>query len=151
MRRRCPRRESRRRCPRRETRHHQEQRPHNSQHKTNQWTKQQQVPAPSCRVVVSLSRDLPIPSLRARSRCSHTHFVGARTMEYTEGCPGCKGDGYYHNVQCKRRADHLGGAIQTASQAARRAADSSQVGSAIQNADESNVATSSLRCKLQST
>ena len=24
-------------------------------------------------------------------------------VEYTEGCPGCMGDGYYHNAQCKRR------------------------------------------------
>ena len=26
------------------------------------------------------------------------------TMEYTEGCPGCRGDGHHHKAQCKRRA-----------------------------------------------
>ena len=34
-----------------------------------QWTKQQQVPAPSCRAVVSMPRDLPIPPSRRRVRC----------------------------------------------------------------------------------
>ena len=66
------------------------------------------------------------------------------TVEYTEGCPGCREDGYYHNAQCERRtadraaiASHVGGAasraggavpIRTTRQAAGGAAISSQVG-----------------------
>ena len=98
-----------------------------------------------------------------------------RTVEYTEGCPGCKGDGYYHNVKCKRRtaeiaasaasaantarASHVGGAIQfanqaagrAANQAARRALSSSQVGGAIQNVSwKQHSDISCGRCKFQS-
>ena len=35
---------------------------------------------------------------------SHACCQCLGTAEYTEGCPGCKGDGYNHNAQCLRRA-----------------------------------------------
>ena len=59
-----------------------------------------------------------------------------RIAEYTEGCTGCRGFGYHHNVQCKRRtADRAAIASHEGSQSKRRAADraasASHVGSAI--------------------
>ena len=56
------RRETRRQGTRRETQHHQEQRPH-IQDQTKQWTKQQQVPAPSCRAVVSMAEGHADPTV----------------------------------------------------------------------------------------
>ena len=97
-----------------------------------------------------LSRDITMSEVkRPRGRPVTRILPMPGTTEYTEGCPGCRGDGFHHNVQCKRRtseaaasASHVGGASQTASQAASRAANSSQVGGAIQNVSGSKVATS---------
>ena len=47
------------------------------------------------------------------------------TVEYTEGCPGCRRDGYSHNAQCKRRtADRAAIASHGRGENKRRAADS---------------------------
>ena len=74
----------------------------------------------------------------------HAAWLWERFEQGEDGL-GC---GHYHNTQCKRRivdraasASHVG-AIQTASQAARSAASSSQVGGASQDVSDRNVATS---------
>ena len=62
---------------------------------------------------------------RPRGRSTARVLPMPGTVENTEGCPGCRGDGYYHHAQCKRRtADRAAVASHGRGGNKRRAADS---------------------------
>ena len=93
----------------------------------------------------TVEEEIPMSEiLRPRGRPITRVLPMPGTAEHTEGCPGCRGDGYCHNAHCRRRvaeraasASHAGGAasrvggaitFQTTSHAASGAASSSHVG-----------------------